>query len=252
MKTTILISVVFLAFIVSFVQFNQVQSFVSSAYAQSENDGGMTEEGGLDLGSVEIPKEAIVDAHEPWWHLALTIFLILLLLGLVYFSPRIANLFSRGREKGFSYDIGTLPLVAKVAITIQLATYGLVHILAVLDVYMQSQVIAKTAYEYFFYMKVGRLLGLSHAHLFGHAAMYALVILPFLFTKLKEVWKIRIVSAALLAAVFDVGSWWAIKYTSNILERLSMVCGMLVSIGFTAMALTIFYEMWLKKERKTL
>jgi len=117
---------------------------------------------------------------------------------------------------------------------------------------MQSQVIAKTAYEYFFYMKVGRLLGLSHAHLFGHATMYAVVILPFIFTKLKEVWKIRIVSAALLAAVFDVGSWWAIKYTSNILERVSMVCGMLVSIGFTAMALTLFYEMWLKRERETL
>ena len=241
LKARSVVSLSVLVILASFMSFNPSPSFISLANAQTQE-----EEGGLEL-DIEIPEGAIVEANEPWWHLGSTIFLIILLLGLVYFSPKIARFFSRGREREFSYDISRLPLVAKVVITINLAAYALVHLLAVFDVWWQSKNIAKNAYEYFFYMKVGRLIGLSHAHLFGHATMYAVVILPFLFTKLSEVWKIRIVSAALLAAVFDVGSWWAIKFTSNVLERVSMVCGMLVSIGFTAMALTLFYEMWIKK-----
>ena len=59
--------------------------YMSSAYAQAEDEGV------LDLGSVEISKDAIVDANEPWWHLASTMFLILLLFVLVFFCPRIVR-----------------------------------------------------------------------------------------------------------------------------------------------------------------
>lgn len=102
-KIKLFLSLIVFGLILSSVGVSQKTISVSMVYAQTQ------EEGGLDLDSVQVPKDAVVEANDPWWHLASTIFSILLLLGLVYFSPKIAGFFSRGRETTFSYDISTLP-----------------------------------------------------------------------------------------------------------------------------------------------
>lgn len=144
-------------------------------------------------------------------------------------------------------DLGRLPDSAKVLITLPLVIYGFVHLFALFTVYLQTRVAWTSAEEYFFYMKPWKLSATSHVHLFGHATMYSLVGLAFLFTRVPEKLKIAILATPVISAPLDIYSWWLMKYVSAKFELLSMGSGMLFSLGFLTMAVTTFYEVWLRE-----
>ena len=100
----------------------------------------------------------------------------------------------------------------KGAITLGLFAYILVHILAIWEVYLITKVSFKSTSEYFFYMKLPKLVATSHAHFFGQGTMYLLTSLIFVFSKLKENWKLVFICLAMSAGLLDVPSWWATKY----------------------------------------
>jgi hypothetical protein len=140
------------------------------------------------------------------------------------------------------------PDSAKTLTTLILIGYGLVHLFAVLEAYMQSRVAFGSAAEYFFYMKPEKLVATSHAHIFGHGTMYALTCVLFLFSSVSERWKVAAICLALAGGLLDVPSWWMIKYAGAKFEVFSIVAGMASAAGWISMAGRILYEVWFQKE----
>lgn len=144
----------------------------------------------------------------------------------------------------FHYTLSQLPISGRVLITFFVAILGLVHVFALVEVYLQIRVNASSIEEYFSYVSLAKLAAMTHAHLFGHAMMYALVAGLFLFTRVREVMKTLILSIAIAGGLWDTASWWLIKYASAKFEALSMLSGAMAALGFSAMALIILYETW--------
>ncbi len=140
------------------------------------------------------------------------------------------------------------PVSGKALLTLVIVAFGLVHLFSVIEVFLQTQVIYTSAEEYFFYMPLAKLAGTSHAHFFGHATMYGLMSLMFLFTTVSERWKIRWICLALAGGLLDVPSWWMIKYAGGGFEWVSGIAGTMYAIGWSAMALRLLYECWFLKK----
>ena len=90
-----------------------------------------------------------------------------------------------------------------------------------------------------------KLAAMTHAHLFGLVTMYTLISALFLFTRLGERLKILILSTAISGGLWDVTSWWLIKYASAKFEIISILSGAMAALGFLTMILFILYETWL-------
>lgn len=196
---------------------------------------------GLDLGLEDAAKVVSAESLFPHANLTLILFSIYLICGL----SLIAFFFLK-KKKDWTPPIllQDFPFGAKAAITLAFAGYTLVHIFALLEVYLVTTVSFKSASEYFFYMKLPKLVATSHAHLFGHGTMYLATSLIFIFSKLKEPWKLVFISLALSAGLLDVPSWWAIKYGGGQYEIFSAIAGIMSVIGWGFMAIRINYELW--------
>ena len=116
--------------------------------------------------------------------------------------------------------------------------------IALLEVYMVTNISFKSTSEYFFYMKLPKLLATSHAHFFGHGTMYVITSLVFVFSNLSESWKLIFIMLALSAGLLDVASWWAIKYGGAGYEVFSAIAGIMSVIGWGYMTVRILYELW--------
>ena len=196
---------------------------------------------GLDLGLEEAGKVVSSESLFPHAHLTLILFSIYLIIGvaLIFFF-----FFKKRREWTPSVFLQDFPFSAKAAITLGLLSYSFVHILALIEVYLMTTVSFKSTSEYFFYMKLPKLAATSHAHFFGHGTMYLITSLIFIFSRLKESWKLVFISLAMSAGLLDVPSWWAIKYGGDQYEFFSGIAGIMSVLGWGGMAIRIFYEIW--------
>ena len=209
-----------------------------------------TEGGGgeLDFGAVDASQVQSTRIEHPHAALATPIGLAVIALTIVFVTLALRQ---RRASTPFRYHLRQLPVSGRVLVTFLVLILGLVHIFALLEVYLQSRVINASAEEYFFYMKPTKLAATTHAHLFGHVTMYSLVSLIFLFTGVGEVFKTLVLSAAISGGLWDVTSWWLIKYASGKFEALSMLTGAMASLGFLTMVIIILHEIWLTKETVT-
>lgn len=196
---------------------------------------------GLDLGLEEAGKVVSAESLFPFANLTLILFSIYFACGVAL----IAFFFIKKKKQWTpSILLQDFPFIAKAAITLSLIAYSFVHVFALLDVYLVTKTSFKSASEYFFYMKLPKLVATSHAHFFGHGTMYLATSLIFIFSKLKEFWKLVFISLALSAGLLDVPSWWAIKYGGSQYELFSALAGIMSVIGWGFMAIRISYELW--------
>ncbi|OYZ23576.1 MAG: hypothetical protein B7Y39_04530 [Bdellovibrio sp. 28-41-41] len=196
---------------------------------------------GLDFGQQDSADVVSPESLFPFANMTLIIFSIYLVCGITL----LAYFLLKNRPKWVPPVIlENFPTSAKVAITLTLIAYGLVHFFALLEVYLVTKTSFKSASEYFFYMKLPKLAATSHAHFFGHGTMYLLTSLIFIFSKLNEFWKIAFICLALSAGLLDVPSWWAIKYGGGGYELFSSFAGAMSVLGWGYMAIRILYEIW--------
>ena len=94
----------------------------------------------------------------------------------------------------------------------------------------------------------GRLVSLSHTHIFATVTIIFLLVFIFSFTKFSEVIKTIVITFSFLSLVLDVGFWW--------LAKLSPALGVFVILGGASLGVTFFllivlpaYELWLKKPK---
>lgn len=149
----------------------------------------------------------------------------------------------------FTFKVREAPLGFKLLVTVFLLGYGLAQAVGLTMAYLQTRVVNPSAEEYFFYLKPTKLVSLSHPHFFGYATLYFLTGFLYLFTEQKKFLKTWLPAVTVLAALLDICSWWGIKYVSAKLEILTAIFGVIFAGGFAIMALTILYEMWLKRRK---
>ncbi len=196
---------------------------------------------GLELGPEDATK-VISDATQfPFANLVLILFSVYLILGILFF---IFAFLKRKPDWKPPVFLERFPVSAKMAISLALASFGLVHLLSLLEVYLVTRVSFKSSSEYFFYMKLPKLAATSHAHFFGHATMYLITSLIFIFSKLSEIWKLLFMGLALSAGLIDVPAWWAIKYGGGGYEVVSAIAGTMSVLGWGFMASRTLFEMW--------
>ena len=198
----------------------------------------------LDFGSQDPTQVVSRESMLPFANLTFILFAIYVLAGLALIA------YFLFRKKPAWYPPVTLnafPSSAKVAITLNVLCYSLVHALALWEVYLQTKINFKSTSEYFFYMKLPKLVATSHAHLFGHGTMYFITSVIFIFSKMSESRKIIFISLALSAGLLDVPSWWAIKFGGSDFEVFSAIAGIMSVAGWGFMTLRITYELWWDK-----
>lgn len=196
---------------------------------------------GLDLGLEEAGKVVSAESLFPHAQLTLTLFSVYVVIGIALI---IFMFFKKKKDWTPAVVLENFPSSAKAAITLGMIAYVLVHIFALLEVYLMTTVSFQSTSEYFHYMKLQKLAATSHAHFFGHGTMYLITSLIFVFSRLKESWKITLIALALSAGLLDVPSWWAIKYGGGQYEIFSAIAGMMSLIGWGIMTFRIFYELW--------
>jgi hypothetical protein len=144
-----------------------------------------------------------------------------------------------GRKRhALPFSLPTLPAPAKLVCLGICASSLLVQGLAAADMYLQTRVVQPSAYDYFQYMSWARLLGTSHAHLFGFMMLYGTLALLFGLSTAPEKVKHLLIPIVLWAGVFDVLAWYGMKGLSARFEWLAMVTGS--SNGLASMAIVAF------------
>lgn len=193
----------------------------------------------------EISSSELIPAQKPPPPIPKGYFFLPILFFIMWFIT-VFIIFLRTKEEEFyiRLDLSKLPICVKLLITYVLTVYGLVHICALFTVFFKTQIAYKSAEEYFHYISPDRLLGLTHAHLFGHITMYTITALIFLFVKLSHRIKIIIISILFFAPILDVYSWWLMKFLGGRYEALSLIAGGMFAITFVFMYVTIIFNVW--------
>ncbi len=123
-------------------------------------------------------------------------------------------------------------------VVLTLVSLLLVQLLGAIDVYVQTRVIHASAAEYFAYLSLGRLVGTSHAHLFGYTLLYGLVALFACLTAATPRLKAWLVALLLWSGPFDIAAWWAMKYLDARFEWLAMATA-IASVGASFVTLAL-------------
>lgn len=207
--------------------------------------------GELEFGREPIPEENVIPVTQSktsewmWGWVALS---ILAFVGLVAGLSSIAIRRWGGRIR-LPFGIPDLPASVRVMFTLALLVLGLVHLFGAATAYVMSQVVNASAEEYYFYMKIGKLTGVTHAHLFGTMLMHLVVATVFVFTDVRESLKVVLITATMLGSPIDIASWWLIKYVSPLFEALAYAGEVTSQVGYLTMTLIALYQLWRAEPR---
>ena len=156
---------------------------------------------------------------------------------------------ARGRDGAAPRpSLAALPPSLRMLAVLVVFSLLVVQALAAIDAYVQTRVINTSAREYFQYLSWARLLGTSHAHVFGYTIMYGLLAFLMTLTSASEVSKCALISILLWSGTFDVLSWWGIKRFSGDFEWLSAVTGAATALSSLLCFSLVLRSAWTRKE----
>ena len=124
-----------------------------------------------------------------------------------------------------------LPPAAKRGIAMAVAMFGIAFAFGASEIGYQIRVYG-SAEAFFQQMSLGKLIVMTHAHLFGFTTSFFIIGIPFSmqFNHLKSYqW---VFPVGLSASVTDVASWWGIKFLAPSFEWVSIFCGVLFSVSY--------------------
>ena len=176
---------------------------------------------GLDFGT---PVEsATVEMVSPVLATGLTVAAIVLFVALAaltgWFFAR------RCRPAAALPRLATLPAPLPLVILLLVIGMLVVQGFAVADVYVQTKVVQPSAHDYFQAISSARLLGMSHAHVFGFFFMYGSLAALGAASRLSPQAKCYLAALPLWGGLFDVVSWWGLKFIGPQFDWLAMATG---------------------------
>ena len=181
--------------------------------------------GGLEFGAASA---ATVTVHSTGFVygavLASLVFMILLMAGTFWLARRDTK-----ATVSIAHFDEWAPALRALAIG-ALISIVLVQIGGATTAYLQTQVANESTSAYFQYLSWPKLVGMSHAHVFGFFVIHSVLGILLIASRASETLKTALVSVVLWAGIFDVASWWGIKLVSVQFEILSCVCGGLTGL----------------------
>ena len=135
------------------------------------------------------------------------------------------------------------------AYTLSLVVLGLMLAqgVAIVDAYVQTQVVNESTWSYFQHLSTARLLGTSHSHLFGYTITYGVLALLFSMTGASARVRMLVIAALLLTGPFDVLSWWAQKLWSPRFDWLTLATGAVAGTASLVAAVRVWRDALLAK-----
>ena len=128
-------------------------------------------------------------------------------------------------------NLRDLPPAARRGIAMAGVMFGIAFCFGASEIWYQLQLNGGTQ-AFFEQMSLGKLIVMTHAHLFGFTTSFFIIGIPFSlqFPHIRSYqW---VFPVGLAASLTDVMSWWGIKYVSPNYEYVSMFCGVLFSISY--------------------
>ena len=128
-------------------------------------------------------------------------------------------------------NLRDLPPAARRGIAMAAVMFGIAFCFGASEIWYQLQLNGGTQ-AFFEQMSLGKLIVMTHAHLFGFTTSFFIIGIPFSlqFPHIRSYqW---VFPVGLAASLTDVISWWGIKYISANFEYVSMFCGILFSISY--------------------
>src|SRR5688572_2853433 len=129
------------------------------------------------------PVSAAVDVPDSGLATVLVLLAIAALAGLTALS---AGLMLRVSSPGRWPRLASMPASGKVVLSGVFLALLVAQAAAAAGVFVHTRVVHGSAEEYFQYISLPRLIGTTHAHLFGYAVMYGLIGAILSFTEAKE------------------------------------------------------------------
>lgn len=130
------------------------------------------------------------------------------------------------------------PTGVKRGLALAIGMYGIAFLGGAAEIAYQMK-LHGDAIAYFDQMSQGKLIAFTHAHLFGFTTSFLVIGIPFSmqFNHIQAYqW---IFPIGLASALTDVISWWGIKYISGNFEVISMLCGILFSLSYLYMLISL-------------
>lgn len=160
--------------------------------------------------------------------------MILAYLLLLFMTVRLGLFLGRHDDAPHTDHLRNLRPSLKVLCAMLFVSVLLVQALALTDVYRQTQVANSSMWSYFDHMSWEKLLGTSHAHIFGFGVMYGFIGFLFALTATKEKVKCLLIAAILWGGIFDVMSWWGVKVVGGSFEFVSITTGVITAMSTLA------------------
>jgi len=143
--------------------------------------------------------------------------------------------------------IASMPGPARLAISLIVFGLMLAQFVAIIDAYVQTQIVHESTWSYFSHLSDARLLGTSHSHLFGYTITYGLLALLVTMTQTNRRWCALLVAALLLTGPFDIASWWGQKLWSPHFDYLTLTTGAVAGTASLLAALRVWRDALMPK-----
>lgn len=131
-------------------------------------------------------------------------------------------------------NLRNFPPAAKRGMALAVVLFGVAFTFGASQIWYQLQFFESSA-AYIASMSTGKLIVMTHAHLFGFTTAFFIVGIPFSMQFNHIRFYQWIFPIGLAASLIDVMSWWGIKYISHSFEVVSMVCALLFSGSYLFM-----------------
>jgi hypothetical protein len=139
-------------------------------------------------------------------------------------------------DHSIDVNLRDMPPAAKRGIAMSVVLFGIAFCFGASEIWYQLQLNGSTE-AFFAQMSLGKLIVMTHAHLFGFTTSFFIIGIPFSlqFHHLKTYqW---VFPVGLAASLTDVMSWWGIKYVDANFEYVSMFCGVIFSVSYMWMVI---------------
>jgi hypothetical protein len=193
----------------------------------------------MNFDNVEVAE--VVAAQIPFYQYVLAVGILAGLLLAIFVLPKL--FFKYGSNNSNSHALNCWPMTVQWVAVLFLVGFSLTQAIAGITVYWQTMLANANAHEYFQMMRPAKLLGLSHAHLFGYTVLFGLTGLMVSGASLKPYTRGVLVAGMVLSAITDVGSWWLLKYFGPAFEIVTVGSGLIIGLCFFLSLFFIFKTM---------
>lgn len=135
------------------------------------------------------------------------------------------------RQTEVDFDLRKLPVALQRGIGMTAVMFGISFLFGGFEVHYQLS-LNGGAEPYFQNMGIGKLIALTHAHLFGFTTSFFILGVPFSMHFNRLVWYQLVFPVGLTAALCDIIAWWGLKFISGNFEYVTWFCGMVFGICY--------------------